>query len=87
MKENEHIFSLRAADLFWLRDLYTPDVRARTSVDASPLLQMNQAAFDGMAPAWVGVAELDVLRSEGEMYAEKLKTFGVPVTLKTYRGM
>ncbi|KAF8599640.1 hypothetical protein BDV93DRAFT_511484 [Ceratobasidium sp. AG-I] len=59
---------------------------ARTSVDASPPLQTDQAAFDGMAPTWVGVAELSAVRSDGEIYAKKLEEFGVPVTLKTYKG-
>ncbi|KAG8794244.1 hypothetical protein FRC12_000097 [Ceratobasidium sp. 428] len=46
----------------------------------------DESVFKNLAPAWVGVAELDVLRSEGEAYAEKMKKHGVPVTLTMYRG-
>jgi triacylglycerol lipase len=35
----------------------------------------------------VVVGELDVLRSEGEAYAEKLRGGGVEVDLKVMRGM
>ncbi|KAG8793738.1 hypothetical protein FRC12_001747 [Ceratobasidium sp. 428] len=46
----------------------------------------NESVFKNLAPAWVGVAEMDVLRSEGEAYAEKMKKHGVPVTLTMYKG-
>jgi acetyl esterase/lipase len=86
MQEHEHIFALRTRDMMWVRDLYLPKPEDRALPDASPLLQEDQKAYDGMAPAQVSVVELDVLRSEGEMYAEKMKKFGVNVTLREYKG-
>ena len=35
----------------------------------------------------VQVAGLDPLRDEGLAYAEALKAAGIPVTLKTYKGL
>ncbi|KAG8739166.1 hypothetical protein FRC10_006089 [Ceratobasidium sp. 414] len=87
MIEYADIYALRAVDMIWFRDLYIPNTAQRSLPDASPLLQENEAVFKNMAPAWVGVAELDVLRSEGELYAAKLRQHGVPVTLTMYKGM
>ncbi|KAG9124486.1 hypothetical protein FRC07_011465 [Ceratobasidium sp. 392] len=86
MQEHEHVFALRALDMLWLRDLYLPNPEDRALPDASPLLQDDPKVYQGMAPAFVGVMEFDVLRSEAEMYAEKMQNFGVPVTLKEYKG-
>lgn len=38
-------------------------------------------------PALVQVAELDVLRDEGGLYAERLRTFGIPAEVSLHRGM
>ncbi|KAG9091278.1 hypothetical protein FRC06_000637 [Ceratobasidium sp. 370] len=86
MQEYEHVFALRALDMLWLRDLYLPNLEERALPDASPLLQDDPKVYARMAPAFVGVMELDVLRSEAEMYAEKMRRFGVSVTLKEYKG-
>ena len=42
---------------------------------------------DGVAPAWLGLAECDPLVDEGVMYADKLRAAGVPVDLEIYRGV
>ena len=42
---------------------------------------------DGVAPAWIGLAECDPLVDEGVMYADKLRSTGVAVDLEIYRGM
>ncbi|KAF8599644.1 hypothetical protein BDV93DRAFT_525888 [Ceratobasidium sp. AG-I] len=86
MRELENIFSLCALDVLWFRDLYLPNEADRANPDASPLLREGKEVYNGMAPAWVGVADLDVLRSEGELYAEKMKEGGVDVTLKVFKG-
>ncbi|KAG8698925.1 hypothetical protein FRC08_005623 [Ceratobasidium sp. 394] len=87
MQEHEYIFALSALDVFWFLDRYVPKREDRALPDVSPLLQDDPKAYERMAPAFVSVMELDVLCSEGEMYAEKMKKFGVDVTLKVYKGI
>ena len=43
--------------------------------------------MDGVAPAWIGLAECDPLVDEGVDYADKLRLAGVPVDLEIYRGV
>ncbi|QRV89347.1 carbohydrate esterase family 10 protein [Ceratobasidium sp. AG-Ba] len=86
MVEYANLFALRAEDMIWARNIYLPNPAHRQIPDASPLLQDNELVYKNLAPAWVGVVELDVLRSEGETYAEKMKRFGVPVQLTIYKG-
>lgn len=42
---------------------------------------------DGVAPAWIGLAEYDPLFDEGVAYADRLRLAGVPVDLDIYRGV
>ena len=43
--------------------------------------------LDGVAPAWIGLAECDCLTDEGVMYADRLRMAGVPVDLEIYAGV
>jgi acetyl esterase/lipase len=70
----------------WFWDQYTTDPGQRAQITASPL----RATIDeltGLPPAMVIVAEADVLRDEGEAYAAKLRSAGVPVTAVRYQGV
>jgi acetyl esterase len=64
-------------------DQYVPDPARRRDRDAAPL---RAARFDGLAPALMVLAEHDILRAEGEEYAERLRAAGVPVDVITYPG-
>ena len=48
---------------------------------------LKSADLDGVAPAWLGLAEVDPLVDEGVLYADKLRAAGVPVDLEIYRGV
>jgi len=48
---------------------------------------LNAPDVDGVAPAWIGLAECDPLVDEGVMYADRLRLAGVPVDLEIYRGV
>ncbi|MBI2770780.1 MAG: alpha/beta hydrolase [Burkholderiales bacterium] len=43
--------------------------------------------LDGVAPAWIGLAECDPLVDEGLLYADRLRLAGVPVDIEIYRGV
>ncbi len=69
----------------WFWDAYIPEPGRRGAVTASP----NQATREdlaGLPPAFVLVDEADVLRDEGESYADALRAAGVPVTTVRYDG-
>lgn len=43
--------------------------------------------LDGVAPAWIGLAEVDPLVDEGIAYADALRAAGVSVQLELWRGV
>lgn len=48
---------------------------------------LNAEDVEGVAPAWIGLAEYDPVVDEGVAYADKLRAAGVPVDLEIYRGV
>lgn len=48
---------------------------------------LNAEDLEGVAPAWIGLAECDPLVDEGVAYADKLRASRVAVDLEIYRGM
>jgi acetyl esterase len=81
----EHYW-LRRDSMQWFWDQYAPDHARRTEITASPL-QASVEELSGLPPAMVIVGEADPLRDEGEAYAAKLRSAGVPVTAVRYQGI
>jgi acetyl esterase len=62
------------------------DAYARHAL-TDPLAAPLRAELAGLPPVLVQLAELDVLRSEGEVMASRLKAAGVPTELEIFRGV
>jgi len=84
-KENEHTTWLPAAKMIWFQDRYVPNVEDRTKWDNSPHFAPPEL-FAKAPPAWIAVAELDVLRDEGIAFGKKLSEAGKSVETKVYKG-
>jgi acetyl esterase len=77
-------FVLGAASIHYFFDHYAPQRADREDWRFAPLLAPD---VDGVAPAWMGLAECDPLVDEGLLYADKLRAAGVAVDLDIYRGV
>ncbi len=75
---------LDAAAIDWFFNHYVSDRAEREDWRFAPLLAPD---VEGVAPAWIGLAECDPLVDEGIDYADKLRLAGVPVQLEIYRGV
>jgi acetyl esterase len=70
----------------WYWDQYTTDPAQRAQSTASPL-RATADELSGLPRALVIVGEADPLRDEGEAYAARLRSAGVPVTAERYEGI
>jgi acetyl esterase len=77
-------YGLSKDDLIWFRAQYLNSDEEQDNPLASPLRSPN---FSGLPPALIITAEYDILRDEGELYAQRLQEAHVPVILTRYEGM
>lgn len=79
-------YFLRRDAMMWFWDQYTTDPAERAAVTASPLRATSEQ-LRGLPQALIITAEADVLRDEGEAYADKLREAGVRVTAARFQGI
>ncbi|WP_329500673.1 alpha/beta hydrolase [Kitasatospora herbaricolor] len=79
-------YFLRRDGMQWFWDQYTTDPAQRAEITASPLRATTEQ-LAGLPAALVVTGEADVLRDEGEAYANKLRAAGVPVTAVRFQGV
>ncbi|ELW9008241.1 alpha/beta hydrolase fold domain-containing protein, partial [Campylobacter upsaliensis] len=78
-------FFLRKDGMQWFWDQYTTNEEERAEITASPL-RATKEQLSGLPKALIITAEADVLRDEGEAYANKLREAGVDVTAARFGG-
>jgi len=87
--ESYHQFAegyyLSREEMMWLWDQYTTNSDERNEITVSPL-RSGIEQLKGLPPALVITAEADVLRDEGEAYADNLRKAGVDVTAVRFQG-
>jgi acetyl esterase/lipase len=75
---------LTREDMIWFRGHYLASDADIVNPLVSPLLASD---LSGLPPALLVTAEYDPLRDEGEMYGDRLRQTGVPVTMRRYDGL
>jgi acetyl esterase/lipase len=79
-------YHLRRDEMMWCWDQYTTNPGERNEITASPL-RASIEQLKGLPSALIITAEADVLRDEGEAYANKLREAGVRVTAVRFQGI
>lgn len=77
-------FGLERRTMEWFWSQYLQGRAPADDPDVSPL---RAADLERVAPALILTAEFDPLRDEGEAYADRLRSAGVPVEHTRYEGM
>ncbi len=78
-------YHLRRDAMMWFWDQYTNNPHERREITASPL-RASIEQLKGLPPALVITAEADVLRDEGEAYANRLREADVRVTAVRFQA-
>jgi acetyl esterase len=79
-------YFLRRDAMMWFWDQYTSNPKQREEITASPL-RATLEQLRGLPPALIINGQVDVLRDEGEAYANKLRAAGVRVTAARFQGI
>jgi acetyl esterase len=86
MPFNESGFFISANLFEFFRDAYLSTPEDRMDIRVSPLFAPPDC-FRGLPPAHFVLCGWDPLHDEGLAYADKMASFGVPVTVREYPGM
>lgn len=81
--ENANAKPLNRAMMSWFFDKYLNGPQDRSN----PRVNLVAADLHGLPPTTIINAQIDPLRSDGEMLAQKLRAAGVDVQQKTYDGV
>ena len=81
MKKYGTGYSFDPEVLDWFYSQYLEDMSEIDNPLVSPVLSPS---FEGLPPAFITVAGVDILRSDIELYVQHLKDAGVPVETSTY---
>lgn len=84
MTENAQGYGLTRDDMIWFTNHYLNNKDEQKNPLVSPL---HAPDLIGLPPALIITAEYDPLRDEGELYGQRLKDAGVPVSMTRYDGM
>ena len=86
-----HGFLLEKAHIDYFFAQYLRGPADRNDWRFAPLDGVDESGsprdVDGLAPAWIGLAECDPLTDEGIAMADRLRMAGIPVELEIYHGM
>ena len=86
-----HGFMLEVAHIDYFYGHYLRCPADRNDWRFAPLDGVDESGhvrdLEGVAPAWIGLAECDPLADEGIAYADRLRGAHVPVDLEIYRGV
>lgn len=87
IEENAEGLFLTKQHMEWFMGHYLDESGIDTTDPIVSPLYAGDDVLAATAPAFVLTAEFDPLRDEGEAYAAKLESLGVPTTVKRYAGM
>jgi acetyl esterase len=86
LDENAEGYILTKETMEWFVESYLADTAiAPDDPSVSPLFAADDV-IAAVAPALVITAEFDPLRDEGEAYGERMRSFGVDVTIQRFDG-
>ena len=83
--ENQLAPWLSPERMLWFRHNYLPNQEDWSKWDASPYLAPDDL-LSKTPKAWIGVAELDILRDEAVQYGAKMSKVGIEVEIDVYKG-